>query len=114
MTALRQQEPRYASVNLRSQWRSCYQRALGMFEEESDEKQTRTSSNNSNKKIRLTSLLRTEQRDGESSNVERTAAKPKPHQDVWMESALEINANMNDMARWIVQKKVAFASLEMP
>ena len=83
-----------------------------MFEEESDEKQKRTSSN-SNKKIRLTSLLPTEQRDDESSNVECTAAKPKPHQDVWMESALEIDSNMNDMARWIVQKKVVFASLEM-
>ena len=110
MTALRQQEPCYASVNLRPQWRTCYRKVLGLPEEEEShaaKQQRRTTSS----KIRVTNLLPSSEEQQHDSSLPTAA---KHHDDVWMESALEIQSNINAMASWIVQKKLAYVSLEMP
>ncbi|GAX25387.1 hypothetical protein FisN_5Lh484 [Fistulifera solaris] len=95
MTALIVQQ--YTSVDLADLWRSSYRRAMGLSD-------VRASKPKSTSSIRITNLMRCH-----SDHEKETETSP----DKWMNTALQIQNNMEEMARWIRQKRPVYCGVHM-
>jgi hypothetical protein len=95
MTALIVQQ--YTSVDLAEVWRSSYRKAMGISDVRAS-KPKRTSS------IRITNLMRCHRDHEEDTEI---------FPDKWMNTALEIQKNIEEMARWIRQKRPEYCGVHM-
>ena len=109
MTALLRTQENYASVDLSLQWKDvCYRKVLGFAPprpSSADEKPNVKA--RLHQPFRITNLLFSVADDDAFQQKESESKH-----DHWTQTALEIQSNLDTMAQWIRQKRLAFSSVD--
>lgn len=103
MTALILEQ--YASVSLAESWRSSYRKAMGLSD-------VRSSKPGKGSLIRITNLLSLQSRNQQDHDSDSQSGDDRDSEK-WMSTAIQIQNNLDEMARWIRQKRPEYCGVYM-
>ena len=104
----------YAAENLSESWRHSCLKALGLEDwvvlDQQEEQERKPTAN----KFQVINLLPQEDEYDEGAETSEGVGEDDTTGDQWMQTALQIQSNILEMAGWIAQKRSDYISLEMP
>jgi hypothetical protein len=93
----------YASVNLEIEWKCAYMKAMGRDERDDFPHESTVDNAPADVRITLVNLVP----EAINNNVTSTT-------DMWMQTALQIQQNIDEMSTWLQKKKWDYVSVTMP